>query len=1025
MILSEFSVKRPVTTIMLILSILVLGGITLWQLKVELMPKLTFPNLAVVCEYTGVAPQEIEKSLTKPIENVVRTVPDIKRVKSTSVEGAAIINAEFNWGVDMDEASNQVRDRLGQVKDYLPKDAKEPVVYKIDMSAMPVAFMALRGEMPRDRLKKYIDDIIQPQIERLNGVASVLTLGGQDREIQVNVDRNRLAGYGLSLSQIYARIQMENLNVSAGNVTDAAQTNFLVRGLGEFKKPEELNGLVVGMKNSQPVYLRDVAAIIDGFADDTGYSRVNQISSISLIVQKETDANTVEVCRLIKKLLPKLRSEMPAGMQFDFVVDFSDMIQTSVNSLEQSAIEGAVLAAVIIFIFLGQIPPTLIICLSIPVSLLIAFIAMFFGGSTINMMSLGGLVVALGRLVDDSVVVMENIFRRRQLGQPAKQAAIDGSSEVGIAVISSTLVTVIVFLPIFFAHGVVVQLFKDFAGTIFFAMMGSLLVAFTIVPMLASKLFRREIQPEARIAKISFYQHLREFYSRTLTSALKHKARVIVGAVTLLVITGVMIAKIGKDFVPHMVSGMYQIIIKQPKGSDVESTDNLARRVEKSIFDNVPDIDIMNSIAGTSRMSARHAALSGSIQGPNTCEMFVNLKKGKYRVTTEKQFYDIIDGIARENKGADISLQAAGSQLTGTGRPIEIKIFGADLDRLKRIGDDLSAALKTVPGLKSVSSSMEQGLPEFSLEYNREKIARYGLSVAQLNHEISLAVDGEVASIYREAGEEIDIRVRLKKEFRKNFSDILDLPVSSPMGFTFPLKDVVRVKYAEGPAQIDRENAKRIVTVSADVSGRSLSAAVRDVIEKLRQMSLPVGYFYEFGGQESDRQESFKILGLALLASILLIYMILASLYESLIHPFTILLSVPFAFTGAIGALFLTGTSLGVTALIGMIMLVGIVATNAIVLIDFIIKRRATEPDCRKAIVEAASIRLRPILITAIATLFALLPVGLGNQEGMELQAPLGIAVVGGLFSSTLLTLYIIPVIFEIFDSLSRKLKKP
>jgi HAE1 family hydrophobic/amphiphilic exporter-1 len=403
--------------------------------------------------------------------------------------------------------------------------------------------------------------------------------------------------------------------------------------------------------------------------------------------------------------------------------------------------------------------------------------------------------------------------------------------------------------------------------------------------------------------------------------------------------------------------------------------------------------------------------------------MFIRLKKGKERITNEKKIFTIFDQISRENPGAEIEVSASGSQLFGSGRPVEIKIYGEDLDILKRLGAGLVTKLGNIEGLKNISSSMEKGLPEFTLTYNREKIAKYGLTVGQISQIAKIAINGQIASIYRESGEEVDIVVRLKSEDRKTFKDLLELPIASPLGFVFPLRDVVQVSHSEGPGIIERENAKRQVIVSADITDRKLSSVVNDVTKAIKQMDLPTGYFYEFGGQEKDRQESFKTLFVALLMSLLLVYMILASLYESLIHPFTIMLSVPFAFTGAIFALYISGIGLGVTAFIGLIMLIGIVVTNAVVMIDFIIKRRAEVKDRRKAIVEAASIRLRPILMTAIATLFALLPVALGRAEGMELQIPLGVVVVGGLFSSTFLTLFIVPVVYEIFDSLSKKKK--
>lgn len=1011
--LAEFSVKRPITTIMMMLICLVLGGLALWQLTVELMPKLTFPNIMVFTEYAGVAPEEIEKLVTKPLETAVKSVPRIKIVKSQSKSGVSVINAEFTWGTNLDESTNQIRDRINQIKSFLPNDISDPIIYKIEVN-IPVGMMSLRGSDDLAMLQKIMEDVIQPKIERLDGVAGVFAVGGRDREIQVNIDRNKIANLGISLEQIVMKIRAENINISAGTISDSAEKEFTVRGIGEFKKIEELEKIVVALKGSTPIYLRDIGEIIDGYADEKGISRVNRIRSVTIMIQKETDANTVQVSNRIKAILPKIRSELPKDLTFDFVFDTSEMIMDSINALKNSAIEGAILAAIIIFIFLGKLKPTLIICISIPISILIALTSMYFTNSTINIMTLGGLVLALGRLVDDSIVVMENIFRHRQLGKDSFSAAVDGAKEVGIAVISSTLVSVVVFLPIVFATGIAAQLFKQFGAVVFYSLMGSLFVAFTIVPMLSSKLFKKEIKIED---KKNYYEKVKKFYEKSLGYALSHKLLITGISVFLLVITVILFKNIGKEFIPQLISGNYQAYVKQPLGSTLESTNNLALKIEDTVHRKVPDLENLGGFVGTSRLGARMAAMSGNVQGTEGLQMFIRLKKGNERKTSEKELFNIFDKIARENPGAEIRLTTGGSQLLGSGTPVEVKIYGNDIDTLKLISSDLLDKMKNIDGLKNISSSIEKGLPEFTLNFNREKIAKYGLTIGQINQIVKIAIDGQVASIYRESGEEVDIRVRLKQEHRKIFKDLLNLPINSPFGFIFTLRDVVEINYTEGPGIIRRENSKRVAVISADISGRKLSGIVNDVNKNLRKISFPEGYFYEFGGQEKDRSESFKVLLIALLMSLLIVYMILASLYESLIHPFTILLSVPFAFTGAIFALYISGVGLGVTAFIGLITLVGIVTTNAIIMIDFIIKRREEVKDRRKAIIQAATIRLRPVLMTALTTLFGLLPVALGRAEGMELQIPLGIAVVGGLFSSTFLTLYIIPVVYEIFDS--------
>ncbi|OGF56507.1 MAG: hypothetical protein A2497_07930 [Candidatus Firestonebacteria bacterium RifOxyC12_full_39_7] len=591
-----------------------------------------------------------------------------------------------------------------------------------------------------------------------------------------------------------------------------------------------------------------------------------------------------------------------------------------------------------------------------------------------------------------------------------------------------------------------VQLFKDFGLTVFFSLLGSLIVAFTIVPMLASKLFKKDLkEKEERFQKMvkpsnilessgkyfynvgrklyAFQEWMKGVYSNLLTRALNKKIWIVGIAILCLVATVFFFKVVPTEYMKGFVSGKYQLIYMLPKGSSFDATQKLEIRVEQAFKERVPDMDVMMANGGVSKLSSMTAAMSGGA-GLHRGTMFLNLKKGKARVTTDAKLYEVVDQIQKENKGAKIILGGAGSQLFGSGKPVEVKVYGTDIAMLKKIGDDLANRLKEIKGLKGVTSSMEEGLPEFTIKYNNEKLARYGMSVSQINAEMKTAIDGIVPSYFREAGEEVEIRIRLKEKDRKSINEILDIPVNSPAGFSFPLKDVVDVSYTESPAQIDREDAKRIVTVGGDISERILSDIVIDVKKELKELKLPEGYFYQLSGQEQDKQESFSMLIIALFVAILLVYMILASLYESLIHPFTILLSVPFAFIGSMVALYITKTALGVTVFIGFIMLVGIVATNAIVLIDFIIKRTKEETDRKKAIIDAATTRLRPILITALATLFALLPLALGIQEGMEMQIPLGIAVVGGLFSSTLLTLFLIPVVFDIIENVKEKFHK-
>jgi len=1017
---TEFPVKRPVTIVMMMLIVLVLGGLSLSRLTVDLMPQIKFPNVSVVTTYSGVASEEIEKSLTKPLESAIRNVPGIKNVKSTSQEGISFITAEFPWGTNLDEASAAIRDRIGMIKKYLPTGIDEPLVLKIDISQIPVIMMSFSGDRDIGELKRLADDEVVPRIERVDGVASVTVSGSRDREIQVYVDKQKLLALGLSLDQVIMKIRYENLDISGGSITGPEQ-EFSVRGLGEFRSVQELRDLVVGAKpDGSLIYLSDIANVVDGLSDLASITRINKKPGLAIIVTKQTDANTVQVADRLKKALPGIIRDLPPDIKFGVVFDMSEMVNDAVKGLVRAALEGGILAIIIIFLFLLRFRPTLVVSLSIPLSLLLACVGMYFGHMTINIMTLGGLLLALGRLVDDSIVVMENIFRHMRLGKSRAQAAVDGAGEVSTAVISSTLVTVVVFLPIVFASGIAGQLFKAFGATVFFSLTASLLVAFTVVPMLSSKIFAfgRGVGEEQ---ERGVYPFIRDAYGKTLSWSLKHKGFIISGAAVVIIFTGVLFVHLGKEFMPNWNTGMYQATVAMPRGSSLEATSQVVSRLEDR-FLALPDAGSVTGMIGSSGSSRSMSSTVSRTSADGT--VMVRMDRSKKQVTTDAQVADIIHAFAADYPAVRFSMPQMASQLFGSARPIEIKIFGDDLDKLRDIADQLLEEIRSVPGVRDPTSSVELRSPEIDFTFDRDRATRYGLTAAQVSNTVSNALQGTVASIYREAGQEVNVRVRLDTTSVASFNDIGDVPIASPLGFSVPLRDIAQVKYGEGPSTINRENAKRVASVTADIADRPLSLIGQDIAAKLKRFPMPQGYFYDYGGAQKDMKETFASLFLVLILAMLLVYMILASLYESLIHPLTIMLSIPFAFTGAFAMLALTGTTLSTTSYIGLIMLVGIVATNAIVLLDFVLKNRERGMNRHDAVVEAGRVRLRPILMTAIATLFAMIPLAFGRSQGINLQKPMGIAVFGGLFSSTILTLIVIPCVYEIFDTLGERFSR-
>ena len=1048
--LFNFPVKRPVTVVMGMLIAVLVGGIALWKTPLDLMPDIAFPNLMTIIRYEGAGPEEIERTVARPLEGVIKTVANIKNVNSNSSEGTCVINAEFNWGANLDTASTDLREKIGMVKKYLPEGAEDPIIMRINMKEMPVMFLNIRGEGRHiSELGKIGEDQVAPLLERLPGVASVSVLGGRRREIQVNLDKDKLIAYNLGINDVIAAVRYQNLELTAGHFEQSGM-RFRVKAQGEFNNLEDLENLVVGngMTPAQrqqqqlqalsgmpqplagqgaisPIRLRDIGEVQDGFQEFLGAVRIidqtGPHSGVGLGVMKETDANMVTVARAIKAKIPEIQKALPQGVELHISFDISEIIEDSIAALRSSAVEGAIYAVIVLLVFLWQIRPTLIVALSIPLSLLLAVVCMYFVGYTLNIMTLGAMVIAVGKLVDDSIVVMENIYRHIDLGEHPHQAAEKGFQEVSVAVTAATLVAVIIFLPVAFTEGLSSQLFGPFAATIFFALMASLLISFTVVPMLAS----RVLKPHGKGSKRSLhvFERVQNAYASLLAWTLDNKGKVLTLATLILVLTAMMASALPTEFIPRFIGGIYEVKMDLPVGSNLDQTRKLVDRAEQKMS-RFKDVERIFMILGKSGDPKREAFFGGE-QGTHQSTMMIKFpKKIEGRVTTDPELRAAWDELIRETPGAKISFREAGSMQFQATKPIAIKIFGDDFQMLGKISDQIAGAIKGIEGVKDVTTTLEEGTPELRYELDRTRLSNYGMVAGQAAMALQAAVDGQVASLYREFGEEHDIRVRLKEADRNSLVEISDVPLASPLGFTVPLRDVSRPRLGQGPAQIKRENSKRVVSVEANKTDRPLGSIIADIEKALVGIVIPEGYFVDFGGERKDQMEAFQDLAIMFALGVLLVYMVLASLYESLIHPFTIMVPAAlFSFTGAVIGLYLTHTGFGVTAFIGLIMLIGIVATNSIIFVDFLLEFHRQGMERRQAIIEAGRTRLRPILMTALTTLFGVLPIALGRAEGMEMQQPLGIVVVGGLCSSTILTLIIIPSVYEVMDDLALDLK--
>ncbi|SHJ99453.1 hydrophobic/amphiphilic exporter-1, HAE1 family [Geosporobacter subterraneus DSM 17957] len=1023
--LSSFSVRRPVTIIMMTLIVIVLGVISLTRIPIDLMPKIEVPVAIVTTSYSGVGPQEIEELITRPLENAVATVSGIDTLQSISTEGSSLVIARFDFGTDMDDVAMEMREKVDLVKGMLPSDASTPMVMKIDPNAQPIVQLALTDGDDLAKLQAFAEDTVKPRLERLPGVASVNVSGGYTDQIEIAINQEKLKGYGLTVDQLAQVLRTENYSAPTGEVKTGAQ-KLTIRTTGEFKSIEEIQKLPISIPGGTRVLLEDIATVTKKYKDETSISRTNGKKSINVSMQKQSGTNTVTVANKIAQELEKLKKEFPE-VDIVTVMDQSTYIKDAIGNVSNSAMMGAILAIVVLYMFLRNLRTTFIIGVAIPVSVVATFILLFFNNITINMMTLGGLSLGIGMLVDNSIVVLENIYRYRQLGYSRIDAAVKGAQEVGMAVVASTLTTVAVFLPIAFTEGLVSILFKELALTVGMSLGASLIISLTLVPMLSSKLLKVDnVEGKGRQGRFKLFNFLynafdkgfekiEKGYKRLLSGALHRRKTTVFVAFVIFVGSMASIAAVGMEFFPASDEGQFSISIQMPNGYELENVDELTTRIE-GMLEGIEEIETVFTSVGSSGNSFRNS-------GSNRASINVVLKKMAER---ERQTIEVADQVRKMIKdipGAKLGVSASNSMSFSGGSPIDIKIKGDDLDTLKKIGEDIKNMVMSVEGTREVKNSLEEGIPEVEIQVNRDIATQYGLTAAQIASAVKGTVAGQTATKYRMNGDEIDVVIKGDPIFQESLSNLGQISVSSSRG-SVPLNQVAQIAVVQGPISINREDQVRVTQVNSQIIGRDLGSISRDIQAKLADYPMPSGYTYELGGENQQMMEAFQNLVLALGLAIIIIYMIMAAQFESLVHPFTVMFSVPLAISGGALALFITGRTLSVTALIGVIMLAGIVVNNAIVLVDYINTRRREGEERNEAIVNAGPIRLRPILMTTLTTVLGLLPLALGIGEGAEAQAPMATVVIGGLTLSTLLTLVFVPVMYTLFDDFKSFIKR-
>jgi HAE1 family hydrophobic/amphiphilic exporter-1 len=1021
--ISRFSVHRPIFTIMVVLMVLLLGAISLLRLPIDLMPDISYPTLSISCTYENAGPEEIEELITRPIEQAVSAVPGVDQLTSVSVEGQGTVRVTFSWGTDLDAAANDIRDRLDRIIDKLPEDADRPTLRKFDLASYPILILGASSNLDPVKARRIIEDQVQYRLERVPGVAAVDIRGGLEREIHVSLDPAKINALSIPLESIIEKVSEGNVNIPAGTI-EKGNFEITVRTPGEYTDLKQLQDTVIAVRQGAPIKLREIARVEDSWTKITRIVRVNGEPGTWLAINKQSGKNTVEVARGALAELERINRDIPQ-IKIIPIIDTSDYIRRSISNVGSSATYGGILAIIVLLLFLRNFRSTIVIATAIPVSIIATFALLYFSHFTLNIMTLGGLALGIGMLVDNAIVVLENIFRMRESGEPLESAAINGAEEVTAAVIASTLTTMVVFLPLVFVRGMSGVMFKQLSIVVSFSLLCSLAVALTLVPMLSAKVLPATPTDEkfkhtfrGRIFELSgrFFKTLENSYKKLLHLALANRPFVVVIAVLLLTASLMLIPYIGVELMPSTDEGEVRVEAEMQVGTRLGLLDQKFKAIEKIIHDSVPEVKNVVAIVGGSRWQG---------SGAHTGEVRVSLKPQSQRTRSSQQIADDlrrrlsgIPGIfCRTRAGQGLFLLRLGTSNTDK---VQVEIRGHDMQMADKLALQVKDIVESVEGITDARISRESGSPEELILIDRQKAADMKLTVSKIANALQTIISGTTASYYRESGDEFGILVKLRNAEQMDLRDILDLTITNTDGQPVVLRNVVNVGPRKGPVVIERKDQERLISVSADISGRDMGSILADLRNLLHNIPIPPDFSIAFGGDYEEQQKSFHELMLSCFLAIILVYMVMACQYESLRDPFVVMFSVPLAGIGVITMLFLTKTTFNVQSFIGCIMLEGIVVNNAILLVDHTnLLRRKFGMALREAIEEAGRRRLRPILMTATTTIIGLIPLALGLGEGGEAQAPMARAVIGGLLSSTLITLVFVPVIYSIFERLS------
>ena len=1010
--LPRLSANRPVGVGMLYVCVAVLGLVAVRQLAVDLMPEVDMPRISISTTYEGVAPEEMETLITRPIEQALSTVTGLDKLTSMSAEGMSSIQAQFDWGVDLNEVVNDIREQLDFVRGMLPEDASEPTLFKFNLSDMPVVFLGLAGEGDARQVRHLAEQTISRRLERLQGVASVEVQGGRVREIQVQLAADRMAALGITPSEVTNALSRENRNVSAGDMLETGR-EVLIRAIGEFERKVDIENTIVAIRDGRPILVRDVGRVDDGIRELTNELWINGDEGMRMYVMKQSGTNTVEVVDRLKREIDAINREYAGRAEISVLMDGAEFIRQAVNNVQMGAMFGAVLAVLVLMFFLRDLRATLIVGAAIPISVLATLALMYFNGFTLNVISLAGIALGVGMLVDGSIVVLESIYRRLHEGERPTAAAVAGSNEVAMAIAAGTLTTVAVFLPVVFISGFAGIFFNQLAITVSFALLCALFVALTLIPAAAARWLRqvpksRQVDDEcvAELGPIDMA------YGRLIERALARPGLVMATAVVLLLGSFALVPVIGLELMPESDEGRLNMQVEMPVGAPLDVTTSTMKEIEDRVRGALrPDeLDSLITTAGPESWWRPAQSNQGTME--------IMLTPLTERSRGQEEILASIRHAIADVPAAQMQLYASSSNMMmrmmrgGGDARLVVEIRGHDLDQGDELAQRVIDAMAAVPRLDRESGQLER-----TLRVDRARLAELGLNGSQVANAVEHYVLGRVATKFRDQGDEFDIRVQLQPEDRLRIEQLPQLPIVTPRGDIVPLGSIASINPGEGPLSINRENQERFMQVLAGIDGRRFSDVASDVETALARVETPYGFTIDMGGELEEQRQVFVELLIGVLLAVFLVYTVMAVQFESLVQPLVIMTAVPFSLLGVLLTLAITGTTLNMNSFLGLVVLVGIVVNNAIVLVDNVNRmRRDVGCTLHEALIRGSRRRLRPILMTTLTTALGLLPLTLGLGEGSELQAPLARVVVGGLLASTLITLIFVPSLYLLVE---------